>query len=135
MGEFIKMEHMFMAKNYSRRSFLKNLALGATILPIINTLRPSTAHAQTVPNVPLSESDPLATSMGYVADHKKVDKVKYPKKAAADGDKQLCKSCVLYLEGGKKIDGNAGEWGRCGLFQNGLVNANGWCNSFVAKVG
>lgn len=122
-------------KTLSRRGFLAKVALGAVALPILDKVVGSDnrAFAQTVPNQPLSASDPMAVTMGYSEDATKVDVTKWTKKAGPDGAKQLCKNCVLYLEGGKKIDGHPGEWGRCGLFQTGLVNANGWCNSFAPK--
>lgn len=122
--------------NNSRRGFLKKMAIGAAALPILGkvALHEVPAYAQTVTTA-LDEKDPMAVSLGYHQDATKVDKAKWTKKAAADGDKQLCKNCVLYLEGGKKIPGKDGEWGKCGLFPNGLVAGNGWCNSFAPKVG
>lgn len=122
-------------KTLTRRGFLTKIALGAAALPILNRIGgfDSLAYAQSVPNKPLESTDPLAVTMGYVEDHTKVDLTKWPKKAGPDGAKQSCKNCVLFQEGGKKIDGHPGEWGRCGLFQTGLVNANGWCNSFAPK--
>ncbi len=119
----------------SRRGFLKNILVGAAAFPILNNISVPGAEAQGAPTKPLSESDPMAKTMGYHHDATKVDKTKWPKKAAPDGDKQFCKTCILYLEGGKKIEGETSEFGKCGLFSNGLVNANGWCNSYVIKIG
>lgn len=112
------------------------MVIGAAALPILGrtAFLNEPAYAQTPPAIPLDPKDVMATNLGYSEDNTKVDKAKWPKKAAPDGDKQMCRNCILYLEGGKKIDGHPGEWGKCGLFQTGLVNANGWCNSFAQKV-
>lgn len=119
----------------SRRGFLKNVALGIAALPILGQVGfEREAYAQAVPQKPLDPNDPMAKTLGYVHDATTVDKAKFPKKAGPDGDKQRCSSCVLYLEGGKKIEGQQGEWGRCGLFSTGLVAATGWCNSWTAKI-
>ena len=114
----------------SRRSFLKQLMVGATVLPILNTLQSPRAYAQDVPARAVDSTDSMAPILGYVPDNTTVDKAKFPKYAAG----QHCKLCALYLEGGKTVPGKSGEYGRCGLFQTGLVSADGWCNSFVAKV-
>jgi hypothetical protein len=120
-----------MTNKNSRRSFLKLAALSAASIPVLYKIGGSnSALAQTVPNKPVPATDAMATTLGYVADATKVDKAKFPK--FKDG--QLCKNCVLYLEGGKTIDGVPGEHGRCGLFASGLVSANGWCNSYAPKV-
>lgn len=114
----------------SRRNFLKNVLLGAVTLPIIGSLTTQNVEAQTVPAKALEPSDPMAANFGYVADATKADKAKFPKYTAG----QQCKNCTLYLEGGKTVEGATGEFGRCGLFTNGLVSAAGWCNSYVVKI-
>jgi hypothetical protein len=114
----------------TRRSFLKQIIVGAAVLPVAGALCSGSASAQTVPNKAIDASDTMAGTVGYVSDATKVDKAKFPKYAAG----QNCKGCVLYLEGGKTVEGQSGEYGRCGLFMNGLVAANGWCNSFAPKV-
>jgi hypothetical protein len=76
---------------------------------------------------------PLAASLGYVHDASKVDVEKFPKKKGPDGAKQLCSTCQLYLGGNSKITGEEGEWGKCAIFPDGLVNVNGWCNSWALK--
>ncbi len=118
----------------SRRGFLKKVLVGAAVFPILNNIVAEEAAAQAAAK-PLDENDPMAKAMGYYADATKVDKAKWVKKAGPDGDKQFCKNCVLYLNGGQKIAGQQGEWGKCGIFANGLVAANGWCNSYALKVG
>ena len=114
----------------SRRKFLKNILVGAAVLPILNNMPTPVAVAQTIPDKALDSSDPMASNFGYVMDNTKADKAKYPKYTEG----QHCKVCALFLEGGKTVAGQTGEFGRCGLFTNGLVSANGWCNSFVPKI-
>lgn len=119
----------------SRRKFLKGVVAGAAALPILNRVafNPGMASAQAAPTKALDENDPMAKTLGYYHDASKVDTAKWTKKAGADGATQSCKNCVLYLQGGLKADGQSGEFGKCGLFQNGLVSANGWCNSWAKK--
>lgn len=74
-------------------------------------------------SVPLSESDPQATALGYRADATKVDKAKFPKYAAD----QSCSGCQLYQ--GKPAD----AMGPCALFPNKLVASKGWCSAWVKK--
>jgi hypothetical protein len=129
--EHFSQKDFFMSDHKNtRRSFLKQIIVGAAVLPVAGSLCAQSASAQTVPNKAIDSSDPMAGNVGYVSDGTKVDKAKYPKYAAG----QQCKGCVLYLEGGKTVEGQTGEYGRCGLFMNGLVAAGGWCNSFAAKV-
>jgi hypothetical protein len=116
-----------MTNQTSRRNFLKLAVAGAASLPILNNI--NAASAQAAPTTAVSASDPMASALGYVVDATKVDKAKFPKYQAG----QLCKNCVLYLEGGKTVTDAKGEHGKCGLFQNGLVAANGWCNSYAPK--
>lgn len=119
----------------TRRGFLRKVLLGTAALPILSNLDLKGAPAfADVPNKPLNENDSLAVTLGYYHDTTKVDKAKFPKKAGANGDKQMCKNCIFYTEGGIQIDKAPGEWGRCSLFSTGLVNAHGWCNSYAQKV-
>ena len=75
----------------------------------------------------VKESEPLAQAMGYVTDATKVDTAKFPKRAGEAGANQFCHTCALY-------SGDADSaTGPCSIFQNRLVNANGWCNAWVAK--
>ena len=71
----------------------------------------------------LSEKDPTAASLGYVADTTKADKKKFPAHAAA----QKCGGCALY-------QGKANETaGPCPIFAGKQVAAAGWCSSWVKK--
>jgi len=78
------------------------------------------AHAQAAM---VSESDPQAKSLGYLADATKVDKAKFPKYAAG----QLCSNCALYK--GKATDAAGG----CGIFPGKQVAGKGWCSAYAKK--
>ena len=121
-----------MTDQNSRRSFLKQIIIGAAVLPVAGAMcgRAGLAQAQDVPTKAVDANDTMATTLGYVSDATKVDKAKSPKFQAG----QHCKTCVLFMEGGKTVAGQSGEYGRCGIIMNGLVSANGWCNSYAAKV-
>lgn len=77
--------------------------------------------------VRLTEDDPTADALGYHHDATQVDTTKYPRRAGAEGATQFCHNCSLYQ--GQEGD----EWGGCSLFPGKSVNANGWCNGWVAK--
>jgi hypothetical protein len=98
----------------SRRSFvLTSAALAAGV-----SLNDG-AFAQ----VKLDPSDPLAKSLGYVADATKVDKAKFPAYQAG----QDCAACQLYQ--GKPGDAS----GPCPIYSGKIVSSTGWCGSFVKK--
>ncbi|MCX2980880.1 hypothetical protein EYC98_08380 [Halieaceae bacterium IMCC14734] len=73
----------------------------------------------------VSEDEATAVALGYLHDATQVDTNKWPKRAGAEGAKQLCNNCALYVDQG---DG----WGGCSIFQNRLVAGEGWCNAWVA---
>ena len=120
----------------SRRTFLKQLGFGLVALPAISFLRafPGTrAWAAPKKTVPLpagaqavSESDAVASAIGFRHDVSKVDFAKYPQRKKADAKNQFCKNCALYTAQ------NEG-WGKCQMLTNGLVNADGWCGSWNKK--
>lgn len=114
---------------HSRRSFLKLLPL-ATVGLLVSSKE---AAAQALPTAALDEGDAMAKTMGYSADALKVDNAKFPKHSGPEGAKQFCSNCILMTQGGLKVEGKEGEWGKCALFQNGLVNLKGWCNSWAPK--
>jgi hypothetical protein len=118
--------------NQNRRSFLRRGLIVVAATPIFLT-KSDFAFAEEEKLVALPEDDTQAKALGYVEDASKVDKVKFPKKAAPDGDKQKCSTCMLLQKGGLKADGKEGEYGKCSLFQKNVVAVNGWCNSWVAK--
>lgn len=99
----------------SRRSFLVSGTALATAL--------SAGRAVYAQAVKLDLNDPVAKSLGFVADAAKADKVKYPKYAAG----QDCATCQLFT-------GKAGAAdGPCGLFANKIVPAKAWCSAWVKK--
>lgn len=73
----------------------------------------------------VEENEPKASSLGYKHDSTTVDTKKFPKHAAG----QKCNGCMAWL--GKPADG----WAECDLMADRLVNANGWCSSFVKTKG
>lgn len=71
----------------------------------------------------LSESDPTAQALGYKANAAQVDKAKHANFQAG----QSCANCNFY-------QGKPGEaMGPCQVFGGKLVNAKGWCASYVKK--
>ena len=118
--------------NNKRREFLKVVGGAALTLPVLGKLG-QVAFAQELKDV--AADDPMATALGYSSDATKVDTAKFPKRAGAEGAKQFCKNCMLYVQGGLAIPGKQGEYGKCSVMTNGLVSANGWCNSWVQKPG
>lgn len=99
----------------SRRRFIKLTAVGLAAAPFANALLSEIARAADM----VSETDPQAAALSYVADATKSDK---RKDATA-----LCSNCNFYT-------GKAGEEsGPCALFQGKLVHANGWCTAWAKK--
>ena len=99
--------------NKTRRSFLYALGTGVIAIPLSTLTREGSALAATAPKLELE--DPTAKVLEYV--HESPDATK------------LCVGCQLYT-------GAAGaEWGPCAIFPGKLVNAKGWCKSWVVKAG
>jgi len=73
--------------------------------------------------VALTESDPQAKSLGFVADATRADKTHFPKYAAG----QHCGSCQLFQ--GQPTAAVA----PCVLFAGKQVPAAGWCSAYVAR--
>ena len=98
----------------NRRNFLKGSVAAGAVMTFFGK-----ANAGT----PVSESDPQAKSLGYVANASKADKAKFPKFAAG----QNCGNCSLY-------QGKAGApAGPCPIFAGKDVAAAGWCSAYVKK--
>jgi DMSO/TMAO reductase YedYZ molybdopterin-dependent catalytic subunit len=72
----------------------------------------------------LDEAEPVAMALGYKHDASKIDAAKQPRHKAG----QVCRNCIQW----KGTDTDA--WGPCGIFPKKLVNANGWCTTYAAKV-
>ena len=99
----------------SRRQFIQIVPVaGAALL---------TGRAALAQPAMVSEKDPQAVALGYVADATKADKAKY--KNYAPG--QTCANCALY-------QGKAGDAsGPCPLFAGKHVAAKGWCSAWAKK--
>lgn len=103
---------------YDRRAVLKSvlIALPATALSRHATAQDSLPH--------MEESESLAKAMGYVHDATKIDTDRVPQFKAGSN----CENCM-------QLQGNEGEeWRPCKLFAGKLVNSNGWCKVWQAKV-
>jgi hypothetical protein len=99
----------------SRRRFIQIVPVaGAALLGA----RTASAQADMV-----TEKDPQATALGYVADASKADKAKYKQYAAG----QTCSNCALFQ--GKAGDASA----VCPLFGTKKVSAKGWCSAWAKK--
>jgi high potential iron-sulfur protein len=107
----------------SRRSFLATAAVAASAAVV--GLRPRSAEAagENLPH--LSESDPLAKSLGYQSDAKKVDQSKFPTYKAG----QRCGDCRFFQGTAGQKSGYAG----CQIFAGYSVNSDGWCASYNAR--
>lgn len=97
----------------TRRSFLRALGTGAICLPLSTLTQSGKGSADETPK--LDPEDATAKALGYVHE-------------SPDAEKQ-CKNCQLYT-------GEAdAEWGPCAIFPGKLVNAKGWCKSWIVKAG
>ncbi|MCM0605782.1 MAG: high-potential iron-sulfur protein [Xanthomonadaceae bacterium] len=122
-------------KKLNRREFIKSGAFAVALVPAIGALMSActkkedgatTSAAPSINGGPLPESDPVAMALGYVSDGAKADKVRFPKKATAEGAKQNCSNCIQYTS----INASSGK---CAIFPKNTVSSNGWCNSWMAK--
>jgi len=116
----------------SRRSFIKYSTLGLLTLPALQFLQ-GCFDNKSGGELPAGQNavpatDPTATALGYSEDASKTDTAKFPKRAGAEGAKQFCKGCNFYTSSNE-------NWGKCQLLTTGLVNAHGWCNSWIQKPG
>ena len=101
-------------KNTNRRIFIMQVAAGSSVL---------TASAVMAQAPMVSEKEPQAVALGYLADTSKVNAAKYPKHKLT----QACKNCQLYQ--GKPTDAAGG----CVLFAGKQVAGNGWCSAYNSK--
>jgi len=101
--------------NGTRRHFIRLAAAGVACAPFATALLSNTAAAADM----VSEADPTAKALNYVADAAK--STKRTDKAAT------CSTCQLYT-------GKAGAAdGPCAVFPGKSVSAKGWCSSWVKK--
>jgi hypothetical protein len=103
------------AINNSRRQLLKKVALGTVLVPLAG-LGMRAAFGADPP--PVTEDDPTAKALKYVADASKAT-------GAKPGSK--CANCNFF-------QGAVGSaQGPCQLFPGKAVKAAGWCMSWTAK--
>lgn len=113
--------------NFNRRDFL--LSIPGLLIALLGFRQVSVfAEEADLPagKKAISESDPMATALGYKHDAKKADATKYPILKKPEGKDQRCLNCNFY----SKENAN---WGKCQLLQSGMVNAKGWCASWIKK--
>lgn len=109
-----------MSQSLDRRTVLKAALFGAASVPLM--LRAPAARAAQ----PLVDgNDPVAKSLGYVADTTKVDAAANPSHKA----QQKCDNCVQFQ--GKPTD----KQGGCNLFPGKDVAGAGWCKVWAQKPG
>ena len=100
----------------TRRNFMRLLSVGSATVLV-------SAVAEAADPPMLDEKDPVAMSLGYVADATKANKAKFPKYEAG----QACSNCALY-------QGKAGAAaGACPLYAGKQVSAKGWCSAYAKK--
>jgi len=105
---------------FSRRQLLQGAIAGLAAVPAATWIAHDARAAE-----PLSETDPTAKSLAYVADASKVD----PKANPTYQKGQLCENCIQFT-------GKAGAAdGPCNIFPGKLVKAKGWCKVWVLKPG
>ncbi len=111
----------------SRREFFQwMLATGGVVSTLSLTGAWAADSSLPAGKTAVSESDPTAKQLGYVADAAKVDLKKYPQKKTPEGKKQKCENCMFYT----KLND---QWGNCQVIQGGAVAAKGWCMSWAKK--
>ena len=104
------------ASRQARRRFLKLATAGMAAIPWCGAYR---AHAQER----VKEDDELAQQLGYKENAADVDPSEWPDYQEG----HTCANCQLY----QGAEGD--EWGPCDIFGGNLVNANGWCLSWLER--
>ena len=124
----------------NRRDFVKTSALAllaSTLAPGLlrnveakkdNQSKPEKNKEEPLPAgmTAVSETDPVASAIGYKPDASQIDFKKYPKRKLKDAQNQHCENCALY----SSVNGS---WGKCQLLTSGLVAHKGWCGSWSKK--
>ncbi len=108
-------------ENYSRRNFMKTLALGFGALVMSPMIRIQKAVAAAL----VGDKDPVANALGYV---KNVDALKGKDAPPTHKKGTACKNCQFYADPKAKQ-------AKCQLITTGDVLATGWCKSYspIAK--
>lgn len=116
----------------TRRQFIKASLLAVAVLPFLGYFRTALADkkkddsALPAGEKAVSESDAVASAIGYKANVANIDFAKYPQRKKPEAKNQFCKNCALYTPSNK-------GWGKCQMLTSGLVDANGWCASWSKK--
>ena len=110
-----------------RRTFIKTLFGAIVAIPLAQLPRMAfAAGALPEGKKAVSESDPVASAIGYKEDGKKADVAKFPQAKGKAGKDQICGNCALYT----KVNDN---WGNCQMLTSGVVAHGGWCGSWSKK--
>lgn len=107
----------------SRRAFLATAAVAASAAAIGLRPRSASAAGENLPH--LTESDPLAKSLGYRANASEVNR----KKFATYKPGEHCSICRFFLGKPGEKSGYAG----CQIYAGYSVDAKGWCASYNAR--
>lgn len=108
-------------EKFSRRQLLQGVLVGLAAVPAATLIARSASAAE-----PLSETDPMAKSFGYVTDASKVVAKTNPTYKQG----QLCANCYQYKAG--KAGAADGD---CAIFPGKLVKSKGWCKVWLLKPG
>ncbi len=120
---------------HSRREFIKKAALVTVSVPCVgflgNIISPFAYAVGKDTKVPegqtaVSESDPVASAIGFKHHVKDIDYTKYPQRKKSEGKNQFCHNCSLYT----RVDES---WGKCQMLTSGVVSSGGWCGSWSKK--
>lgn len=114
-----------------RRQFIRASLLAALTLPFLGLLPRAFAGKKGDSALPagtnaVSESDAVASALGYKASVVNIDFTKYPQRKKPEAKTQFCDNCALYTPS------NTG-WGKCQMLTSGVVNSKGWCGSWSKK--
>lgn len=104
----------------SRRRLMQHAIAGIAAIPAAALVAGEAAAEELI-----SENDPTAKTLGYVADASKVN----PKQNPTYKPGQNCANCIQYT--GKPGAASGG----CNIFPNKLVHAKGWCRVWGLKPG
>jgi len=103
----------------NRRRFLKGVIATAAV-----ALLPAGLPAQAADPVKLTEDDPTAKALGYVASAGKLDATR----EAAFKKGSTCGNCMLYQAAQEKAG-----FAPCAAFPGKTVSKAGWCRAWAAK--
>ena len=105
----------------SRRDVVRLMLGGLASVPLVNLVGWAAAEAQDLPH--LTEDDPTAKALKYVADATKASRAD---KLGVAAGQQLCSNCQF-------VQAPAGAWRPCQLFPGKAVAEKGWCMSWAPK--